>query len=329
MHGTWMESRLSWERRRTVHARARVWLALVLSMTAASTISCKGPLHVGFGRDAAVTQDLQSESRDTLLAVDLAAEPDSRQVAVGRDAAVTQDLRPQSRDTLVAADLATEPDSRQATDGAPPVRCTNQTAVASEVPVLGSIRGPKLDGVVCDNGLETVFLGPQGSAVSSYAQSFDTIYDSNDSYAHAFLFDMPADVSSASLSGFTGTTSPEVGTYASATNCGWLRFQVSLPIPPGVICPTVYGPCGPDCEGEGEMGICVPAHTTLFYIALPAAQCGPYQDPPKGDWQLTLTSVSPYVVPGTLINYLTHGHLTAMLVNEADPSDSIVLNFDF
>ena len=296
MHGTWMENRLSWERRRTVQAWARVWLALVLSMTAASTISCKGPLHVGFGRDAAVTQDLQ----------------------------------PESRDNLVAADLATEPDSRQATDGAPPARCTAQAVIASsDVPVHGSIRGPKVDGVVCDNGLGTNFLGPGDTAFSSYGQSFLSTVDSRSFPADDFLFDMPADVYSASLSGWTGATSPEVGTYDSATNCGWLKFQVSLPIPPGVICPTVYGPCGPDCEGEGEMGICVPAHPTLFYIALPAAQCSPYQDPPKGDWQLTLTSVSPHVVPGTLINYLTRGHLTATLVNDADPSDSIVLNLDF
>jgi hypothetical protein len=299
-------------------------------MTAASTISCKGPLHVGFGRDAAVTQDLQPESRDNLVAADLATEPDSRQIVVGRDAAVTQDLQPESRDNLVAADLATEPDSRQATDGAPPARCTAQAVIASsDVPVHGSIRGPKVDGVVCDNGLGTNFLGPGDTAFSSYGQSFLSTVDSRSFPADDFLFDMPADVYSASLSGWTGATSPEVGTYDSATNCGWLKFQVSLPIPPGVICPTVYGPCGPDCEGEGEMGICVPAHPTLFYIALPAAQCGPYQDPPKGDWQLALTSVSPHVVPGTLINYLTHGHLTATLVNDADPSDSIVLNLDF
>ena len=249
---------------------------------------------------------------------------------VGRDAAVTQDLQPESRDNLVAADLATEPDSRQATDGAPPARCTAQAVIASsDVPVHGSIRGPKVDGVVCDNGLGTNFLGPGDTAFSSYGQSFLSTVDSRSFPADDFLFDMPADVYSASLSGWTGATSPEVGTYDSATNCGWLKFQVSLPIPPGVICPTVYGPCGPDCEGEGEMGICVPAHPTLFYIALPAAQCGPYQDPPKGDWQLALTSVSPHVVPGTLINYLTHGHLTATLVNDADPSDSIVLNLDF
>jgi hypothetical protein len=296
MHVAWLESRLSWKRRRMVQVRARVWLALALSMTAVSTSSCKGPLKVGVGRDAAVTQDLQ----------------------------------PESRDTLVAADLATEPDSREATDGAPPARCTAQTVVASnDVPVHGSIRGPKVDGVVCDNGLGTVFLGPEDTAVSSYGQSFDTTYDSNSSSAHDFLFDMPADVSWASLSGWTGATSPVVGTYDSATNCGWLKFDVTLPIPPGVVCPNMYGPCGPDCEGEGEMFVCVPAHPTLFYIALPAAQCTAYQDPPQGDWQLTLTSVSPHVVPGTLVNYLTHGHLTATLVNEADPSDSVVLNLDF
>jgi len=34
-------------------------------------------------------------------------------------------------------------------------------------------------------------------------------------------------------------------------------------------------------------------------------------------------------VPGTYLNYVTHGHLTATLVNEADPSDSVVLDLDF
>lgn len=51
--------------------------------------------------------------------------------------------------------------------------------------------------------------------------------------------------------------------------------------------------------------------------------------PPQGNWQLTPTSVSPHVVPGTLINYLTHGHLAATLVNQNDPSDSVVLNLYF
>jgi hypothetical protein len=239
-------------------------------------------------------------------------------------------LQPESRDALVAADLAAEPDFRQATEAAPPAGCTGQTVDADDIPMHGSISGPKVDGVVCDNGLLTAFLGPEGSAASSYGQSFSTTNDTSGSIACNLLLDMPADVSSAFLSGWTSTTTPAVGTYDSDTNCGSIVFEVSLPIPPGVFCPTMYGPCEPGCEPSGgEMLICEPAHPKWRYSAQSAAQCGSYQYPPRGDWQLTLTSVCPHVVPGTLINYQTHGHLTATLVNDADPSDSVVLNFDF
>ncbi|HJX63415.1 MAG TPA: hypothetical protein VJ860_05615 [Polyangia bacterium] len=263
-------------------------------MTAASTSSCKGSLHF----------------------------------TVGRDAAVTPDLQPESRDTLLAADLAAEPDFRQATEAALPAGCTGQTVDADDIPMHGSISGPKFNGVVSDNGVVTAFLGTQG--VPPYTQWFSSARDASGDLADDFLFDMPADVSSASLSGGVDMTTPEVGTYDSDTNCGSMVFEVSLPIPPGVFCPTRYGPCEPGCEPSGaEMLICEPAHPKLRYSAQSAAQCGSYQYPPRGDWQLTLTSVCPYVVSGTLINYQTHGHLTARFVNDADPSDSVVLNLDF
>jgi hypothetical protein len=35
------------------------------------------------------------------------------------------------------------------------------------------------------------------------------------------------------------------------------------------------------------------------------------------------------VVPDDLIIFLTHGRLTATLVNEADPSDTVALDLDF
>jgi hypothetical protein len=292
MHVAWIEDRLSWERVGAGQVRFRVWFALALSMTAASTISCNGPLHV----------------------------------AVGRDATVTPDLQPESMDGLAAADLATEWDFRQATEAAPPAGCTSQVVDASEIPVRGSIRGSKVDGVISDNGVTTTFLGPEGTP--PYAQSFFSSVESSGNPASDFLLAMPADVSSASFSGYAGTTNPEVGTYDSDTNCGGLTFEVSLPIPPGVICQTPYGPCDPGCEPSGgEMLLCEPAHPKLRYIAWPP--CGSLEGPPKGDWQLTLTSVCPHVVPGTLINYQTHGHLTATLVNDVDPSDNVVLNFDF
>jgi hypothetical protein len=82
-------------------------------------------------------------------------------------------------------------------------------------------------------------------------------------------------------------------------------------------------------RGRGGDVLREPAHPKLRYSALPAAQCSSYQDPAKGDWQLTVTSVCSHVVPGTCLNYVTQGHPTATLVNEADPSDSMVLNLDF
>jgi hypothetical protein len=42
-----------------------------------------------------------------------------------------------------------------------------------------------------------------------------------------------------------------------------------------------------------------------------------------------LTSVCPHPVSGTLINYQTHGHLTATLIDEVDVSDSVAVNFEF
>jgi hypothetical protein len=39
--------------------------------------------------------------------------------------------------------------------------------------------------------------------------------------------------------------------------------------------------------------------------------------------------VSPLAVPDGYQHFQTHGHLTATLVNQDDPSDSVILNLDF
>jgi len=48
-----------------------------------------------------------------------------------------------------------------------------------------------------------------------------------------FQFSMPPDVFSASISGFAGATSAEVGNYSSTENCGWLNLELTFPIPLG------------------------------------------------------------------------------------------------
>jgi hypothetical protein len=104
---------------------------------------------------------------------------------------------------------------------------------------------------------------------------------------------------------------------------------VTLPIPPGTACTSPYPPCDPSCEPRGELVECVPAPARMRYWARSAATCGPVQDPPVGDWLLTVTSVSPLAVPYGYLHFQTHGHLTATLANRDDPSDSVVLNLDF
>jgi hypothetical protein len=147
--------------------------------------------------------------------------------------------------------------------------------------------------------------------------------------AFGFVLAAPADALSAVLTGWTGTSASAVGTYDSATNCGWLDFDVTLPVPPGVVCTSEFGPCDPGCETVGEAFICEPAPARMQYQARPAAHCGSAPDAPVGDWQLTLTSVSPLAAPSGLQNFQTHGQLTATLINRDLASDSIVLNLDF
>jgi hypothetical protein len=104
---------------------------------------------------------------------------------------------------------------------------------------------------------------------------------------------------------------------------------VTLPIPPDVFCATEFGPCDPGCQGAGELMVCSPANPKLRYSARPSAVCGTSRDPAVGGWVLTLTSVSPYIAGSGYKHHENHGNLTATLINQADPSDSVVLNLDF
>lgn len=224
---------------------------------------------------------------------------------------------------------------------APPAQsipgCANQLLNFTTFPVHGSVRGTKVDGTVCDNGLGTFFLGPEDSGLTPYDQDFFTTTASSGAVpdasgaggAYGFVLAGPADAVSAELSGFAGVQAAAAGTYGSTTNCGWFDFEVTLPIPPGVVCNARYSPCDPGCEGVGEAFICEPARAKLKYRGRSAAICQAQQEPAQGDWQLTITSVTPLDSPDGYQHFQTHGELTATLVNQGDASDSVVLDLDF
>jgi len=217
----------------------------------------------------------------------------------------------------------------QAMEAGAPGQCVSSgTPYSNVIPVHGTLRGSRVDAVLCDNGVSTRFLGPQATAGRPYTQALETTRELSEPFPDDFLFSMPTDVLFASLSGWVGVTTAETGAYSSPEDCGWLVLELSFPIPSGVVCPPYPEPCGPACEGSGEAGVCRPAHPTWRYTASSGSECGSADDP-HGQWELTLISVLPHVVPGTLINYLTHGQLTATLVNESEPSDTVVMDLEF
>jgi hypothetical protein len=301
------------------HGRAEQrhrWPALARCLLAVSALSCSSPMTSRRPSDGSVVQP------DASATLDMSSPSDTGQV---------------QPDTSSAFDLPSPSDTMQAVDGTLARRCAEQTVGSSLVPVRGTVRGPKVEGEICDNGVGTFFLGPN-DIDHTYDQDFDTNtwldapysptgYDS--SLVYGFFIRAPADAESAVLVGSVGAVAAEVGTYDSKTNCGSLDFEVTLPIPPGVVCTTEFGPCDPGCEGSGEMWVCLPANAKLHYAARPSAACSTRQDPAQGSWVLTLTSVSPYITGNGYKHHDTHGNLTATLVNQADPSDSVVLNLDF
>jgi hypothetical protein len=292
-----------------VQIATTVWAALIL----ASANSCDRPLHTQETRDGSAAQ------RDTASQADWSTQWDQKEAALVHDTAATEDRQREPTDTLMA-----ETSSPQ---------CVHQTLDSSTFPVTGTVHGTKVEALVCDHGVETYLLGPSGTDTSCM-QNFDTSspYGAgwSDSYAgYGFLLSAPADAISATFSGGVGTAAPAVGSYDSTRSCGWLKFDVTLPIPPGVVCPAEVGNCGPDCKGEGEMGICMPANAMLHYIARSSATCASNLDPPSGSWNLTIKSVSPATVPSGYYQFDTHGHLSATLMNSSDLSDSVVLSLDF
>jgi hypothetical protein len=282
--------------------RMRTGWTIARGLVVASVLSCTNPIKTRRPPDASVVL------------------PDSL--------AVLPDVPP-------TPDLPTPADSMQATDAG--LRCAPQTVASSLIPVRGTVQGPTVEGEICDHGVGTFFLGPEDIA-PTYDQDFftntwldapysPTGYDGSQVYG--FLMRKPAGALSAELRGWVGAAVAEVGAYDSASNCGFLDFEVTLPIPPGVYCTRELAPCDPGCEGVGEMWVCEPANPKLHYSARPSAVCGAGQDPAVGGWNLTLTAVSAYVPNDTYLHHVTHGNLTATLVNQADPSDSLLLNLAF
>ncbi len=237
------------------------------------------------------------------------------------------------KDVWVQADVQAE--TTAAVDGGPSPPCAPQTLDAVLVPVTGTVTGPRVDGSVCDDGLGSFFM--KDGLYAPYVQSFSTTsqYSSRidppgpmESWVWGFLLRQPAN-STAILSGWVAASDPLPGEYDSESNCGYLNFEVSLPIPPGIVCPAEFPPCGPDCEGVGEMWVCQPAHPRLHYAARSPVHCLSYDDPAQGSWNLRLDEVSPLDPSAGRPTWRTRGHLTAALVNQGDAADSVQLELDF
>ena len=331
---------------RLTHRRGQVrpqaWTTLALFLVLGSTTACKNAMNVRGTRDAAAMDDGPSAAqnlKDTSPVFISLVPPDVGRASGPSDVAMVREVRAETPDSQLVLDLPGPPDTDQTSETNPTAQCAKQVVDSMRSPVTGTARGPKVDGEVCTNGLGTYLGGPNDATnVPLYVQDFytTTVYTGavpHNSMApgvYGFLMHAPADAVSAELSNWIGVSAAAVGTYDSATNCGGLDFKVVLPVPPGVVCPTFLGPCDPGCVGVGEMWVCQPANAELHYPARSSATCESYQDhPPQGDWRLTITSVSPLANPMPYANFRTHGHLTATLVNQDDPSDSVVLNLDF
>jgi hypothetical protein len=68
---------------------------------------------------------------------------------------------PVPADTPAVPDLPAPADTAPGIDGTPTVGCAPQTVDLWMMPVRGTVRGPTVEGEVCDNGMGTYFLGPE------------------------------------------------------------------------------------------------------------------------------------------------------------------------
>ena len=97
-----------------------------------------------------------------------------------------------------------------------------------------------------------------------FSQYFSTTSSASGTVGSNFQFTLPAEVYSASFNASLDLPTPVVGVYPSNTQCGSIRFEVRLPIPPGIACPTPFAPCDPGCAGSGEMAVCQPGYPRLI-----------------------------------------------------------------
>jgi hypothetical protein len=215
-----------------------------------------------------------------------------------------------------------------AADPGMPSPCAGQTAVGPSLSVTGTIRGARVDAMLSETGLETTFIGPEGSGSIPYAQRFHRGSNAAGTFVDEFGFALPSDVVTASFSGWAGAMAAEVGSYRSQ-GCGGFVFEMAFPLPAGIVCPSRFGNCRPDCEPHGEAGVCEPAHPKVRYRASRETDCFTSEPAGKGEWELELTSVCSQRIPDTLVWFKTHGHLKATLINDADASDSVEVNLDF
>jgi len=288
------------------HARRRIVCALCL--VSALTNACGARSSDSNTRGGATGDETETDSG--------AMAPDSDAMPADSDAMpADSDAMPADSDAMPA-------------DAGLPGPCVGETAAGSSLSVTGTVRGPGVDAVLSERGLETTFIGPEGSAPISYSQSFGRGYDAAGNLVDEFGFAMPSDVVTASFSGWAGATAAEVGSYRSQ-GCTGFVLEMVFPIPAGLVCPAKFAPCGPQCDPAGELAICLPAHRKVRYRAWREAPCFPSGAAGEGEWQLEVTSVCSQPIPNTFINFKTHGHLSATLVNEADASDRVEVNLDF
>ncbi|HEX7506732.1 MAG TPA: hypothetical protein VF550_08155, partial [Polyangia bacterium] len=221
-------------------------------------------------------------------------------------------------------------------DGTPLARCASQSISPPHHQAAGIVRGPNVDGETCDNGVGAALYGPAVSSMKYTAEISTTTSPSGAFYTpnsdgitvYGFLLRKPEDAMSGALHGAIILPSAETGRYDSTASCGWLRFDLTLAVPPNVVCTNLYSPCDPGCEPSGyNLSVCVPANQ-VHYLAEASPGCGPDAPPDQGTWALTAT-VYPIPNADPQQRLAMHGSLQGNLINQADPYDSVALSLVF
>jgi hypothetical protein len=246
----------------------------------------------------------------------------------GPDAAIDVVTRDVPQELLASADAETTFDVPEANDdsGLNNMCSANAPVAPPESPAHGTFAGPNVDILVCDGGVHGYLFVPTGST-SPYIESFDD----NLTVASSARFSIrqPQNVESVDFLALFGVSSLNPGTYTSAQTCGSVGLCLSFPIPAGLDCSTDAGfDCPPGCQlvGPSFALTCMPVQPTTCYIAQGSSDCVFDTQPPMGAWQLTLTSIALF---SKATGYVTHGSLTATMVNDQDATDTFSLSLEF